>query len=167
MSRVRIALAIAAGYYLGRHHKLRVAAALAAAGVAGGLGHKSGVLKHGAKILGSSPELEKITSRLRSDLTEVGKAAAVAAAGRQIDSLTSKLHDRAEALRQPGGRTEEEAEEKRPRRHERGRDEYEEYDEYEEGEYEEEPEGTRERQREPRSRAGQERSGRPLSRAGR
>ncbi|GII92878.1 hypothetical protein [Sinosporangium siamense] len=136
--KARMALAVAAGYYLGRRHKLKLAAGLAVAGALGGLSRKGGLLKQGAKILGSSPELEKITGQLRSDLTEVGKAAAVAATGRQLDSLTSKLHDRAEALRRPGeavGKVRKAAVRAEAEEEPVG----EEYDEYTEEDYEEEP----------------------------
>lgn len=114
--RTRVALAIVAGYYLGRRHKLRLAAALVAAGVAGRLQQKNGGLFEGAmKVLSSSPELERIADRLRGDLMQVGKAAAVAATSRQVDSLSSKLRDRAEGLRHPPtGGEEEEYEEEQP-----------------------------------------------------
>jgi hypothetical protein len=103
-NKVRIAFAVLAGYYLGRRRKLRMAAALAAAGLAGRAhGGQGGLLAQGIKALGSSPELGRITERLRGDLMEVGKAAAVAATSRQIDSLSGKLHDRAESLRTPDG----------------------------------------------------------------
>jgi hypothetical protein len=59
------------------------------------------LLKQGVKTLGTSPQLEEITGRLRTELMDVGKAAAIAATSRQIDSLSSKLHDRAESLRVP------------------------------------------------------------------
>jgi hypothetical protein len=101
-NKVRIAFAVLAGYYLGRRRKLRMAAALAAAGLAGRAhGGEGGLLAQGIKVLGSSPEIGRITDRLRGDLMEVGKAAAVAATSRQIDSLSNKLHDRADALRAP------------------------------------------------------------------
>jgi DNA anti-recombination protein RmuC len=115
--RLQLALAVAAGYFLGRRHKLRWATALAAAGAVGGIGRVAGggLLGKGAKMLGASPEMEQMVGRLREELTEVGKAAAVAATNKQLDSLTTKLHDRAESLRSPGvpsaRRSEEEAEE--------------------------------------------------------
>lgn len=96
---VRMALAVAAGYYLGRHHRLRTAAALGAAALLGRMRGDSGLLDRGMKLLGTSPELEKITDQLRGELVEAGKAAAVTATSRQIDSLSSRLHDRAEAMR--------------------------------------------------------------------
>ncbi|MEV4360788.1 hypothetical protein ACWEPL_63050 [Nonomuraea sp. NPDC004186] len=132
--RCRVALALAAGYYLGRRRKLRWATALAAAGVAGALRKSDGgggLLGQGLKILGSSPEIEQLTGRLRGELLEVGKAAAVAATSRQIDSLTEKLHGRAESMRQAG----------RPRAAEEEPEDEEEYGEEEYGEeaYDEEP----------------------------
>ncbi|WP_336210485.1 hypothetical protein [Nonomuraea sp. LPB2021202275-12-8] len=101
-SGVKVALAVAAGYCLGRHHKLKMAAALAMAGVAGKVGADKGggLLEQGMKALGS-PELEEMTGRLRGDLREAGKAAAVAATSKQINALSDVIHARAEALRQP------------------------------------------------------------------
>ncbi|TYB52775.1 hypothetical protein FXF51_50885 [Nonomuraea sp. PA05] len=105
---MRIAFALLAGYFLGRRRKLRMAAALAAAGLAGrarggkGVAGGVGLLSQGIKGLTSSADVAPIVDRLRGDLLNVGKAAAVAAAGRQIDSLSDKLHERAEALRSPG-----------------------------------------------------------------
>lgn len=98
----RVALAIAAGYYLGRRHKMRLAATLVAAGVAGRMRRGGGgVLEQALTTLGASAEMEEAFERLRGDLTKAGKAAAVAATSRQIDALSSKIHDRAEALRVP------------------------------------------------------------------
>ncbi|MER7132243.1 hypothetical protein [Streptosporangium saharense] len=149
-----MALAVGAGYFLGRRHKLKTALVLAVAGATGRLGAgKGGLVKQGLKQLGASPELEKLTQSVRGELLDVGKAAARAAASRQIDSLTSRLHERAESLRVPGGLAgEEEEEEERPRkrptsgrgRTARGsREEPEDEDEFEEEEEEdeEEPEG--------------------------
>ncbi|MER6177708.1 hypothetical protein [Streptosporangium sp. NPDC001681] len=81
-----------------------MALALAAAGATGGLGSAgSKLLQQGLKTLGSSPELEKLADTVRYEVLEVGKTAVRTAASRQIDSLTSRLHDRAESLRTPGG----------------------------------------------------------------
>jgi hypothetical protein len=99
---VRVAMAIAAGYYLGRRHKMRLAAALIAAGAAGRMrGGEGGLMDKALKTIGASPELEEVFGRLRGDLTEVSKAAAVAATSRQVDTISTKLHDRTEALRTP------------------------------------------------------------------
>ncbi|MBB5138614.1 hypothetical protein HNP84_008368 [Thermocatellispora tengchongensis] len=102
---VRVGLAVAAGYYLGRRHKLRAAASLGTAMLLGRLrGRQGELVRQGLKALGSSPELDELTNRVRNDLMQVGKAAAMAATSRQIDSLSNKLHERAEAIRVPGAR---------------------------------------------------------------
>ncbi|MEW9532901.1 hypothetical protein [Microbispora sp. NPDC049125] len=114
---VKLALAVIAGYYLGRHHKLRFAFALALAILSGrlkGEGALGGLLEQGTKILGSSPEVGKITERVRGDLLDIGKAAAMRATSRQIDSLSDKLHERAESLRTPKGRGRPETAEEEP-----------------------------------------------------
>ncbi|MEV0622562.1 hypothetical protein AB0I81_55240 [Nonomuraea sp. NPDC050404] len=112
-NKARVAFALLAGYYLGRRRKLRMAAALAAAGLAGraGGGGGGGLLGQALKSVTSSPEVGQITDRLRGELLQVGKAAAVAATGRQIESLSGKLHERAEALRVPGAKGSDRAEE--------------------------------------------------------
>ncbi|TDD09379.1 hypothetical protein E1292_09880 [Nonomuraea deserti] len=134
--KARVALALAAGYYLGRRHKLRMAAMLAAASVAGKYRKgDGGLLAQGGKILGSSPEIDELTSRLRGQVMDIGKAAVMAAATRQINSLTEKLQERTESL-QSGDQAEDEGE---PR--DEARDEYAEddEDEYEDDEAASEP----------------------------
>ncbi|MEV4113362.1 hypothetical protein [Nonomuraea sp. NPDC049695] len=133
----RIAFAVLAGYYLGRRRKLRMAAALALAGLMGRarMAEGGGLLGQGIKALRSSAEIGEITDRLRGDLMEVGKAAAVAATSRQIDSLSNRLHERAESLRTQGTAQET----RRPAREEE--EDYEDLDYEDEGEdYEEEEE---------------------------
>ncbi|MFC0861820.1 hypothetical protein ACFHYQ_05860 [Sphaerimonospora cavernae] len=102
---LKVALAVLAGYYLGRRHKLGLVAILALAILANrlrGEGAGGGLLQQGTKILGgASPELGKISERVRGDLLDIGKAAVAAATSKQIDSLSDKLHERAEALRRP------------------------------------------------------------------
>ncbi|GLX08298.1 MULTISPECIES: hypothetical protein [Microbispora] len=160
---LKVALAVIAGYYLGRHHKLRLALVLALAILAArlkGEGAAGALLEQVPKILGgAAPDLGKITERVRGDLLDIGKAAAMRATSRQIDNLSDKLHERAEALRQPKGRgraAEEEEEEEAKERPEEGRRRvprrrpqqrepepekgYEEEEEYEEEPYEEEAE---------------------------
>ncbi|MEU6412279.1 hypothetical protein [Microbispora sp. NPDC046933] len=163
---LKVALAVIAGYYLGRHHKLRLALVLALAILAArlkGEGAAGALLEQVPKILGgAAPDLGKITERVRGDLLDIGKAAAMRATSRQIDNLSDKLHERAEALRQPKGRSraaeEEEEEQKEKERPEEGRrrvprrrppqreperepeEAYEEEEEYEEEPYEEEAE---------------------------
>jgi len=103
------AMALAFGYLLGRRRKLRMATMMAggmAVGAVGGIGGMA--LKRGAKVLGNtemlgkvSPQLTEIADTVRNDLLDAGKAAAVAAVSGRIDSLTDTLHDRAESLRNP------------------------------------------------------------------
>ncbi|RCG29736.1 hypothetical protein DQ384_19370 [Sphaerisporangium album] len=96
---LKVAVAVALGYFLGRHRRFKLAIALAVAGATGRLGGTRGnLLEQGMKLVGSSPELEKIVNSVRGELFEAGKAAAKAAASRQVSSLSTKLQDRAEAL---------------------------------------------------------------------
>lgn len=102
---LKVALAVLAGYYLGRRRKLGLVAVLALIILANrlrGEGTAGGLLQQGVKVLGgASPELGKITERVRGDLLDIGKAAVVAATSKQIDALSDRLHERAEALRHP------------------------------------------------------------------
>ncbi|MFI7632844.1 hypothetical protein [Nonomuraea sp. NPDC049400] len=151
----RIACAVLAGYYLGRRRKLRMAAALALAGLVGRarMG-EGGLLSQGVKALRSSAEVGQITDRLRGDLMEVGKAAAVAATSRQIDALSNRLHERAESLRTQGTAQET----RRPSR------QAEEEEDYEDLDYEDEAEDYEEERELPPQRA--QRRTRPVRRAG-
>ncbi|MFC7645222.1 hypothetical protein ACFQX6_34705 [Streptosporangium lutulentum] len=73
-SKAQLALAVAAGYALGRRQKLKLALALAVAGATGRLGtHQRKLLQQGLKTLSSSPELEKITAGVRDGLLEAGR----------------------------------------------------------------------------------------------
>ena len=96
-NKLGIACALLAGYYLGRRRKLRTAALLAAAGVAGKAAGNGGLLSLGLKTLGSSADLGRLTEQVKGGLLEAGKAAA----SRQVDSLSDKLHERAELLKAP------------------------------------------------------------------
>lgn len=94
------ALGIGAGYLLGRTKKLRLAFMLGALGASGRLpGAPGELLQEGTKVLGASPEVTKIVDDVRGKLVEAGKAAALAAVNQQIESLTNRLHARAEMLR--------------------------------------------------------------------
>jgi hypothetical protein len=98
----KVALAVIVGYYLGRRHKLRMALALAVGGAARKLRkEQGGLLQQGTKLLGSSPEIAGMADRLKGEVLEVAKAAAVSAASKQIESITERLHERSETLRQP------------------------------------------------------------------
>jgi hypothetical protein len=74
--------------------------ALMLGGMAAGrsVGGPGELLGAGTKILGSSPELAKLTDIVRSRLLEAGKGAVVAVATRQIESLTDRVGKRVESL---------------------------------------------------------------------
>jgi hypothetical protein len=98
-----VGLALAAGYVLGRSHKMKWALTLAAMAARGRLpGGAGGLLGQGAKLLSSSPELAKLTEEMRGQLIEAGKAAAVAAVSSKINSLSDDLRDRSDAMRAAG-----------------------------------------------------------------
>lgn len=108
---LRIALAVGAGYLMGRRRKMRLALTLAAAGASGRFGkNPAALVKRGTKLLNTSPEVKNLTETVRGRLVEAGKAAAVTAASSQIDALSDRLQRRTEALlrpRTPGGAREE------------------------------------------------------------
>lgn len=123
----RVAAGVSIGYFLGRTHKMRLALMLAGAGLTGRLpSNPQDILKRGASMVGSSPELVKITDSVRGELMSAARAAAVTAASNRIDSLNERLQQRATGRPKP---SEEEPEE------EEYADEGPE-DEYAEGEYE-------------------------------
>jgi hypothetical protein len=108
------ALAIGAGYVLGRRRKMRTAAVIAGATAVGGIGGLGGsVLRRGVNALGSTdllgnvaPQLGEIADTVRGDLLDAAKAAAVAALTGRIESLADSLHERAGAPRDPAGQAE-------------------------------------------------------------
>jgi hypothetical protein len=96
----RVGLAVAAGYLLGRLHKMKWALAVAALVGRGQLpGGAGGLVQQGAKLLTSSPELTKLTDEMKGRLVDAGKAAAVAAVSSKIDSLSEGLRERSDAMR--------------------------------------------------------------------
>ncbi|MFC4118068.1 hypothetical protein [Nonomuraea zeae] len=98
----KVALAVIAGYYLGRRHKLRMAIGLAITALMRKMRRDNGgLLAQGTKMLSSSPELAGLTDRLKGELLDVTKAAAMSAATTQIESLTTKLREQAKPEQQP------------------------------------------------------------------
>jgi hypothetical protein len=103
------ALALGAGYVLGRRRKMRLAAMLAAGAATGGLAKLGPVIvRQGAQYLNKTdiasalgPQVGEIVDTIRGDLLDAGKAAAAAAVTSRIDSLTDSLHERADTLRNP------------------------------------------------------------------
>ncbi|APE11160.1 hypothetical protein BO226_19780 [Rhodococcus sp. 2G] len=125
----RVALGVGIGYFLGRTKKMRVAMMLAGAGMTGKLpSNPQELLQRSASMLGSSPEINKITESVRGELMHAARAAAVTAASNRIDALNERLQSRASG----GGRSEEPEDA-----------EYE--DEYDESRDEEESRGSRRR----------------------
>jgi hypothetical protein len=148
---LRVALGVAGGYFLGRTKKMKLAmmlAGMAAGRQAGGPGE---LLKGGTKLLASRPELARLTDEVRGRLLEAGKAAAVAAATRQVENLTDRVGKRVEALGDLGAGGRRRAEELIPEElapEERAEDEYAE-DEYAEEPAEREPADVSEEREEP------------------
>ncbi len=143
---LRVALGVAGGYFLGRTKKMKLALMLA--GIAGGrqAGSPGELLKSGTKLLAGRPELARLTDEVRGRLLEAAKAAAVAAATRQVENLTDRVGKRVEALGDIGAGGRRRAEELIPEElapEERAEDERAEderaEDEYAEDEYAEEP----------------------------
>jgi hypothetical protein len=98
----RVGLAVAAGYVLGRCHKMKWALAAAALAGRGQLpSGAGGLVQQGVKLLSSSPEFTKLTDEMKGRLVDAGKAAAVAAVSSKIDSLSEGLRERSEAMRAP------------------------------------------------------------------
>ncbi|MEU6725027.1 hypothetical protein ABZ917_15075 [Nonomuraea wenchangensis] len=87
----KVALALVAGYYLGRRHKLRMATAMAATMLFRRL------KRNGGDLLSASPELGELTGRLRGELLDLTKSAAMTAAVRQIEALADRLEQAGQA----------------------------------------------------------------------
>lgn len=104
----KTAMAVGAGYVLGRRRNLRLAAVVAAAAGVGSTPVAGKLLKRGGKLLGAAglvpelpPELSEIVGTVRADLLPAGKAALSTAATSRVDALTDALHERAELIRDP------------------------------------------------------------------
>jgi hypothetical protein len=106
--RTQAALAVGAGYLLGRTHKTKWALGLAAVAATGKFGGVSGqLIKRGSQLLGSTdalgklaPQLTEVTELIRGDLVDAGKAAALSAVRGRIDNLSDRIQDQADAFRE-------------------------------------------------------------------
>src|SRR5215218_4810795 len=88
----KVALAVGAGYLLGRTKRTRLALMLAAAGITGKFpSSPTDLVAHGVKSLGTSSQLTDLTGQLRGELLNAAKAAAVAAATSRVDALNDRL----------------------------------------------------------------------------
>ncbi|MDF3313582.1 hypothetical protein P3H15_52835 [Rhodococcus sp. T2V] len=91
-SKGQMAMAVGAGYMLGRTHKMKLALMLAGYGASRRFpGGSLGVLNEGRKLLADSPEVAKLGATVRKELMNAAKAAAVTAASQRIDSLNTRL----------------------------------------------------------------------------
>ena len=91
-SKGQMAMAVGAGYMLGRTHKMKLALMLAGFGASRRFpGGSLGVLNEGRKLLADSPEVAKLGVTVRKELMNAAKAAAVTAASQRIDSLNTRL----------------------------------------------------------------------------
>lgn len=89
---VKVALAVGAGYLLGRTRKMRLALMLAGAGLTGKFpAHATDLVAHGVKSIGSSNQVGDLTDQLRGGLVDAAKAAVVAAAANRVDALNDRL----------------------------------------------------------------------------
>jgi hypothetical protein len=98
-----VALGVAGGYFLGRTKKMKVALMLGGMAAGRRAGGPTELLAQGAKLLGQSPELTRLTEEIRGRLLEAGKGAAMAVATRQVESLTDRVGKRVESLGDLGG----------------------------------------------------------------
>ena len=88
----KVALAVGAGYFLGRTRKMRIAMMLAAAGITGKFPARSAeLLSHGLKSLGAADQLHDLTDQLRGEVLSAAKAAALTAATHRVDALNDRL----------------------------------------------------------------------------
>ena len=89
----QMALAVGAGYMLGRTKKMKLALMLAAGGASRQFpsGGSLGLLNEGRKLLADSPEVAKLGKTVRHELLNAAKTAAVTAASQRIDSLNTRL----------------------------------------------------------------------------
>jgi hypothetical protein len=91
-SGAQTAAALAAGYFLGRTRKMRLALMIAAAGATGKLGTgPRELVQQGVKRLSESAEFSKITESVRGELLDAAKSAATAAATNRIGALNERL----------------------------------------------------------------------------
>jgi len=88
----KVAMAVGAGYLLGRTRKMRVALMLAGAGMTGKFpGSPTQLVAQGLKSLGASADVSQLSQQLRGELLDAARAAALAAATHQVDSLNDRL----------------------------------------------------------------------------
>lgn len=91
---MKVALAVGAGYFLGRTRKMRVALMLAGAGLTGKFpAGPTELAAQGLKSLGASADVTQLTEQLRGELLGAARAAALAAATNRVNALNDRLQD--------------------------------------------------------------------------
>ncbi|KUI22929.1 hypothetical protein AU193_09920 [Mycobacterium sp. GA-1285] len=86
-----MALAVGAGYFLGRTRKMRIALMLAAAGLTGKFPGPGQLLSKGVASLGVSDQIHDLSSQLRGEVLTAARAAAMTAATNRVDALNDRL----------------------------------------------------------------------------
>ena len=88
----KVAMAVGAGYLLGRTRKAKLALMLAAAGVTGKFpARPADLVAHGLKTLTASTDLSPLTEQLRGELLGAVRSATLTAATHQVDALNDRL----------------------------------------------------------------------------
>jgi hypothetical protein len=95
----RIAAAVAGGYLLGRTKKLKLAITVGSmlAGPRISTNPRE-LLRQGAQLIESNPELSKLSDQVRSQLVQALRAAAVSTASDSMNQLSDAIHSRTERL---------------------------------------------------------------------
>ena len=95
----RIAAAVAGGYLLGRTKKLKLAITVGSmlAGQRISTNPRE-LLRQGAQLIESNPELSKLSDQVRSQLVQALRAAAVSTASDSMNQLSDAIHSRTERL---------------------------------------------------------------------
>lgn len=88
----KVAMAVGAGYFLGRTRKMRLALMLAGAGLTGKIpSNPSELAAQGLKSLGASADVTQLTEQLRGELLGAARAAALATATNRVNALNDRL----------------------------------------------------------------------------
>ncbi|OBK76108.1 hypothetical protein [Mycobacterium sp. 1164985.4] len=87
----KVALAVGAGYFLGRTRKMRIALMLAAAGLTGKFPGPGQLVTRGINSLGVSDQVHDLSSQLRGEVLTAARAAAMTAATNRVDALNDRL----------------------------------------------------------------------------
>ncbi|HET7357358.1 MAG TPA: hypothetical protein VFJ09_11845 [Nocardioidaceae bacterium] len=95
----RITAAVAGGYLLGRTKKLKLAITVGSmlAGQRISTNPRE-LLRQGAQLIESNPELAKLSDQVRSQLLQALRAAAVSTASDSMNQLSDAIHNRTERL---------------------------------------------------------------------